>query len=266
MRNKHNNRGVTLVELVIALAVLAMLMVAVIMLMSNNTVIYRKTKADISVQTVAQETYGSIQDSIMQAKEVTLIGYTESDGKPKAYKKASLLDTSETVKKYEEVAFDKLSSSEVIYPTQLIIKYSVKSDAENRTVENDNCVITYYFCRYNDRESGHEKCNVYITRDYDPSVGISDIKWGSPSVGEWTPEEKELSSTSADVEKYKDYLYTSALSEATVKVDAEAQTFDLNLAFWDRGQSYTSKGIVRCRNSYVTIDMKSRLDKNKNEE
>ena len=90
-KRQTNNRGVTLVELVVALAVLAMLMVAVIMLMSNNTVIYRKTKADISVQTSAQETYSALQDSIMQAKYIELTGYTETDSSVKTYKKKSLI-------------------------------------------------------------------------------------------------------------------------------------------------------------------------------
>ena len=266
-REQTNNRGVTLVELVVALAVLAMLMVAVIMLMSNNTVIYRKTKADISVQTAAQETYNSLQDSIMQAKYLELSGYKEGATQIFTYKKKSLISEGESF-----VGFDELMNPEAkegspyttIYPTKLVIRYSVENSDE---IDNKNCTVTYYFCRYDDPEveakrvdnpdiKKQQKCNVYVTREYDPSTGLKSSMWATSESG-WTPA-KGTGSTSEDRDKFADYLCTQALAEAKMTVDYSTQTFSLDLDFWDRGQKYNTSGVVSCRNSYITKDLRSR--------
>lgn len=72
---RNNNSGFTLIELIIAMAVLAFLMTAVGTLMGSSVLSHRKSKAEINVHTSAQATYNQISDSIMQAKEIVLIGY-----------------------------------------------------------------------------------------------------------------------------------------------------------------------------------------------
>ncbi len=72
--NKDNS-GFTLIELIIAMAVLAFLMTAVGTLMGSSIASHKKQKAEIQVHTSAQETYNQLTDSIMQAKEVVVIGY-----------------------------------------------------------------------------------------------------------------------------------------------------------------------------------------------
>lgn len=74
-RIKNSNSGFTLVELIIAMAVLAFLMTAVGSLMGSSVASHRKQKAEIRVHTSAQQTYNQITDSIMQAQEVVIIGY-----------------------------------------------------------------------------------------------------------------------------------------------------------------------------------------------
>ncbi len=251
------NRGVTLVELMVALAVLAMLMTAVIMLMSNNTVIYRKTKADISVQTSAQETYSTLQDSIMQAKSIELKAYTDTDATVRTYKKKSAIAPGEAA-----VGFDELmtiddsgnATYQTVYPVELKVTYSV---ANSDDINNENCVATYYFCRYSDPESGHDKCNMYVTRTYDSGAGKVNSVWPTAAATEWTPA-KQTASSKEDRDKYQDWLYTSAMTEAKLHVDYTTQSFDLILDFWDRGQKYNTSGLVSCRNSYVMKDMRSR--------
>lgn len=76
--NKNNNSGFTLVELIIAMAVLAFLMTAVGTLMGSSVASHRKQKAEIRVHTSAQQTYNQITDSIMQSKEVVIVGYESS--------------------------------------------------------------------------------------------------------------------------------------------------------------------------------------------
>ena len=79
MKNiKKNNSGFTLVELIIAMAVLAFLMTAVGSLMGSSVLTHKKAKAEIQVHSSAQTTYNQVTDSVMQAKEVVLIGYESS--------------------------------------------------------------------------------------------------------------------------------------------------------------------------------------------
>ncbi len=75
---KKNNSGFTLVELIIAMAVLAFLMTAIGSLMGSSIASHKKQKAEIRVHTSAQETYNQITDSIMQAKNVVVVGYVSS--------------------------------------------------------------------------------------------------------------------------------------------------------------------------------------------
>ena len=268
-----NNRGVTLVELMVALAVLAMLMTAVIMLMSNNTVIYKKTKADISVQTTAHETYSAIQDSIMQAKYIELKGY-EDPLNPVivTYKKGSLIKPGDaatgfdTLKKVTKSGETTTTTFTRIYPVQLTVVYSVES-ADN--LENKNCTVTYTFHRYIDPEDGmytgrhefrdtkkNQKCNLYVTRTYEDNPA-KDSAWTDTTNTSWNPT-MQGDSTKANRDTFQEWLYTSALSEAIVQVDSSTQSFDLILDFWDRGQKYNTSGVVSCRNSYVMNDMRSR--------
>ncbi len=76
MKNKFkSNSGFTLIELVIAMAILAFLMTAVSSLMGSSILSQNKAKADVGLQTAAQETYNQMGDSIMQANQIVLIGY-----------------------------------------------------------------------------------------------------------------------------------------------------------------------------------------------
>lgn len=73
-----NNSGFTLIELIIAIAVLAFLMTAVGTLMGSSVLSHKKSQAEISVHTSAQTAYNQVSDSIMQAKEIVLVGYSVS--------------------------------------------------------------------------------------------------------------------------------------------------------------------------------------------
>jgi len=72
---QHNN-GFTLIELMVSIAILALIMVAIAGIMYSNNVIFRKTKSDIVVQDDAQSVYNKINDDLMQAKHVYIEGYT----------------------------------------------------------------------------------------------------------------------------------------------------------------------------------------------
>lgn len=80
MKSKiKQNSGFSLIELIIAMAVLSFLMLAVSSFMGSSVMQNRKAKADIKMQSSAQETYGLITDTIMQASDIVLVGYEVAD-------------------------------------------------------------------------------------------------------------------------------------------------------------------------------------------
>ena len=74
MKDRKENKGFTLVEMIIALAVLAFLMTAVSSFMGSSVLNNRKAKADIKVTTDSQLVYNQITDCIMQARNVIIVG------------------------------------------------------------------------------------------------------------------------------------------------------------------------------------------------
>ncbi len=83
MKVIKNNRGTTLVELIVCLAILSLIMVGVIGTMTSNTTVYRKSKQDIGVQNTALNSFNQISDSLEQAVYVYAEGYTVTDASGK---------------------------------------------------------------------------------------------------------------------------------------------------------------------------------------
>lgn len=79
MKKIKQNNGFSLIELVIAIAILAFLMLAVSSFMSSSVIQNKKAKADVRMQAQAQETYSLLTDSIMQATDILIIGYEAKD-------------------------------------------------------------------------------------------------------------------------------------------------------------------------------------------
>lgn len=79
MKDKmKSNSGFTLIELVIAMAILAFLMTAVSSFMGTGVVSFKKSKADISVHNTAQDVYDQLSDSIMSANDLIICAYVVS--------------------------------------------------------------------------------------------------------------------------------------------------------------------------------------------
>ena len=76
LKNLQNNKGFTFVELVISIAILAIVGAAIVGIMSSNTVVFRKSKADLDIQNVAMDSFNQLENDIMQAKYI----YIEADG------------------------------------------------------------------------------------------------------------------------------------------------------------------------------------------
>ena len=67
---KKRNQGFSLVELLIAIAILALIMVALASFLATTTKTYTRTRNDIEVQRTGQEVFDLIADKIMQASEI----------------------------------------------------------------------------------------------------------------------------------------------------------------------------------------------------
>jgi len=78
MKKNRSNKGMSLIEILIALAVLALIMTAVVSLMSQNTIIFRKTKNDLKVQTQAEDAFAILSNAVMQSKYIYMEGYTDT--------------------------------------------------------------------------------------------------------------------------------------------------------------------------------------------
>lgn len=74
-KTTKSNSGFTLIELVIAMAILAFLMTAICSFMGTGVMNFKKTKADIEVHTSAQDVYDQIADSIMAANNLIICAY-----------------------------------------------------------------------------------------------------------------------------------------------------------------------------------------------
>lgn len=97
---KQNNNGFSLVELIIALAVLAFLMLAISSFMGSSVMQNKKVNSDVKIQSQAQETYSLITDSIMQASDLLIVGYTVSDSSLVDFSKTGEETTAVLTKKY----------------------------------------------------------------------------------------------------------------------------------------------------------------------
>lgn len=81
-KTRTSNSGFTLIELIIAMAILAFLMTAISGFMSSGVLSFKKAKADQAVNTSAQTVYDQMADTIMAANNVYVCGYvptTEGD-------------------------------------------------------------------------------------------------------------------------------------------------------------------------------------------
>lgn len=153
MNKDNKNSGFSLVELIIAIAVLAFLMLAVSSFMGSSVSQTRKEQVDVKLQTQAQETYSLITDTIMQANDIVMVGYTASEQlnfatvgeetsatmakkfyvKDEATAKALVKDPSlygitDSVSKADVICFKDIDVDDPIYISYLRIESSVPLD------------------------------------------------------------------------------------------------------------------------------------------
>ena len=75
MRQKHNNKGFSLVELLISMALLSIIMLMVVQFMATTTGANKKAKANMKAQTASEEFVGNIFDSMSMANYIRITPY-----------------------------------------------------------------------------------------------------------------------------------------------------------------------------------------------
>ncbi len=285
MKKINNEKGFTLLELIISLAILALLMTAVCGLMGFNTINYKKTKADIVVQDNAQATYDNISDAVMQAKRIEIEGYVPSgeivftpsdigkavdvDVSTMKYVKASELDEMEDTAGYDSFYALKEKNTDgsgvvtttyqKIYLKKLVVEYAVPIDASSipgATVANDTVSFTSNGEAYDLPLSAKDTCtatyvfennNIYLSRTYKYMTSLND------TYNESSEDEKKQCIYSEKL----NYVIANgdAVSGACATVDATNNSIGIDLSFAERSMSYTTNGMINIRNSYVLNDI-----------
>ena len=286
-----SNKGMSLVELIIAIAMLAMVMTAVVGLMSSNTLTFRKQKADVFIQNTAQETYNRIADAIMQAKVVEMKGYTLS-GTPvfsgtAVGEKCGFSATPVTLKKgkysskvsgdkkeFYFQAYKKATATDAddmfteVYLTELKIKYSVPLEvggvpaAQLGPLKSDTSIY--------DNATGKFKpgANDICTATYTFNENVVSIKLEYDIMTKYNTDTSD-----PDNLVFTDCLnFTNAngtlVPGVKARIDAENGAIGLDMFFAQRtsrnqktdesypatGMEYISRGMINIRNSFVLMD------------
>lgn len=89
---KLNNKGFSLIELLVAVAILAILMTSVCLFIANSAGQVKDAKRDAKVQQYAKNVYDRVVDSIQQATTIGCIGTTPSHASPVCFVSKSNLD------------------------------------------------------------------------------------------------------------------------------------------------------------------------------
>ena len=257
-------------ELIIAMAILALLMTAICGLMGVQMTSFKKTKADITVQNSAQETYDNITDAIMQAKNIRLEGYVITSGNKFEFDETNVgavvsgTDVSEAIymrgsdiealpseQQLGKSDFMTLKTTDgagttsytEVYITKLTIKYAVPMDisavpadkqSEASALSVDTCTAVYEF----------DGKNMYLSRTYEYMTTLNDTASGADK-------SNQLYSSSLN---YVELADGTTITGAVATVDAENNSIGIELMFADKSMSYTTLGMVNIRNSYVLKD------------
>ena len=72
MKRKHNNRGFSLVEILIAFAILAVVSTMIMTFVSTSSGYYRRQSKSLRIQNELQEASNKITDALMEATEIRI--------------------------------------------------------------------------------------------------------------------------------------------------------------------------------------------------
>lgn len=273
---EKKNKGFTLVELIVAIAVLAFLITAVVTIMGHESAVLKKSEADITVQTSAQETYNDISDIIMQAKSIRVVGYVTNDGSDIIFPKKSPGETYEGAdltllaysKKSEAIASD-LSFEK--YGVNLISGSESESDNEESESEDADINKMLKTTTISGGVSSSQYRKLYLTRIY---VDYS-VPYDSAYVGDTpAPTGTDKDTCSAEIifdanriyitKKYK-YMtkLNSTFSNSSSDVERDACLYTSKLNYLRDGARSISAAIATVDSDNQSISLELRFLDNK---
>ena len=282
MKKIKSNNGFTLIELVIALAMLAFIMTAVSALMGSSVLNFRKDKANISIQNSAQSTYDKLSDVIMQAKKITIYGYIgpeiDFDGIDDeadvtgTYDDFYFVSDADSKKTYEDAGktnvklFEEVDPAQKIYVTSIIIDIAVPIESisdvtgsyDEHTTEFDVLdAINGGTVHVTRMSADGETPVIYDTTDTlrcTFEFNGKNMYYGRKYAFQ-AGKNDEL--TIQDDEHLFTNVFKSVNSDAgpisgcVVTVDSTNGAIGLELHFFDKSMKYNTLGMVKIRNSKV---------------
>lgn len=280
--NKDSNSGFTLVELVIAMAVLSFLMTAVCSFMGISLSSYKKNKADIELQTSSMETYNQITENLMQANKVVVKGYQVSLGADIDFSSGSIKDN--LIKKGGDtdptiMEFTSFNKNQSIIAKELVVYSAVEidrvdilaSDAANSYTETDAGDGTFDVTV---KSAFAESTAPADTFKYIPAAAggsnTSDVYTAKDTVkttytfdgnNMYVKREYAYMTNRNDTVSYTDesLLFNDTFAMAddgtysgcVLNINPDKKNIGLTLHFSDKGVDYTSTGAVNVRNTKV---------------
>ncbi|MGN0435583.1 MAG: type II secretion system protein J [Wujia sp.] len=204
-KKKSFNSGYTLIELIIAMAILAFLMTALSSIMSTSVMSFKKAKADIAVHNGAQDTYNQLIDSFMQSSNVVIYGYITTNKDDEIDFSVSDVDTDVAVKgnatyfvkdeaakdafkltpEYTDTSakwayFESVPSDVDIYVKQMIIDVPVAIDKENVPGDTDLNPFTALNSFTGQMDTITQKTKDYSTDPLNPDIRDVEDSLGRP--------------------------------------------------------------------------------------
>lgn len=272
MKRKHN-QGFSLVELLIAIAILSLIMIALASFMGSTTNSYVRSRNDIELQQAGQEVLDLISDKLMQAKLVR-IGTTTREyaavgtaGSEKAGADFALLDDAgaplTTIDNRPRYSFDALTETAITdtnYLTYIAVVYEApKTNASGEEAYGASIDIFYF-----------KDGDIYLFRN-DGSLFVRPSSNGDGANTDPDPTVEELDSyftsyidavrntvNNGSMESLRqDFLlcntnmHEEAVPAAGVYALPDENALYLYMDFEKQGMENRAEGMVTIRNSYV---------------
>ena len=285
VKNRTNNRGFTLVELVISIAILALIIVAISGVMFSNNNVFRKNKSDLDVQNTALDTLNVIENDVMQARHMALlttsgdvyicesdinlingsisaVNYTKSDGTSDVFQ----INTTDTVSNKIDTISSKGSDAEEKVYESLTSSNRAQVDSYYQKIKmmNDN-EISVYKAFFSNMLSGTQVSYKTLTSPADLDVEkillvyptyvggtkqVCVVTYDFSTAGQIIMSNSATGSGSPEV--YTEYVDSSGYT--TVKVNTDGNTLTFNIDFERNNRVYHGSRVVTIRNAHVLND------------
>lgn len=262
VRQKLNNNGFTFIELVITVAILAIIMVSISTFMASTTAVYTRTTKDNEVQIEAQEVYNTINTSIMQANVVKLLAKSSGGGSlwyatdeqtgVTGYKESTgvLVNKTGSTVSFSEHFVTSAGSKSHRTGYYRAFKTLKEADSTDPTkVIYEDILVDALYIEYQTKKSDGTYTTAYVTYVVDPSTGklyMNRHLEGETNAGII---DKSISAENLLSDKL---LYTSGTDYGfKVNVDADANSIGVILDFKNATMTYKTLGMTKIRNSNV---------------